>query len=104
MLSPTIYGLRKMAIICEEFGEEYGVQYNHTKTVSMLYARKASKMKPRVNLCSTELQWVNTVKHLGNNLDNNLSEKYEIIKKKGDLIQRVNNLIVSLGRRSDICY
>ncbi len=39
---------------------------------------------------------------VGTYLDSNLSEKSEIIKKKGDLIQRVNNLIVSLGRSSDM--
>ncbi len=102
LLSPTIYGLRKMTVICEEFGEEYGVKYNPTKTACILYARKAPKVKPRVDLCGTELQWVNTVKLLGNYLHSNLSEKSKIIKKKGDLIQIVNNLIVSLGRSSDI--
>ncbi len=78
------------------------VQYNPTKTVCLLYARKAPKVKTRVDMCNTELQWVNTVKHLGNYLDSNLSEKSEIIKKKGNQIQRVNNLIVSLGRSSDM--
>ncbi len=78
------------------------MQYNPTKTVCILYARKAPKVKPRVDLCGTELEWVNTVKHLGNYLDSNLSEKSEIIKKKGDLIQRVNNRIVSIGRSSDM--
>ncbi len=40
LLSPTIYGLRKMTVICEEFGEEYRVQYNPSKTVCILYAIK----------------------------------------------------------------
>ncbi len=102
LLSPTIYGLRKMTVFCEEFGEEYGVQYNPTKTVCILYARKASKVNSRVDMCVTELPLVNTFKHLSNYLDNNLSEESEIIKKKGDLIQRFNNLIVSLGRSSDM--
>ncbi len=76
------------------------MQYNPTKTVCILYSSKAPKVKPRIDLC--ELKSVNTVKHLGNYLDSNLSEKFEIIKKKGDLIERVNNLIVTLGRSSDM--
>ncbi len=51
LLSPTIYGLRKMTVICDEFGEEYGVQYNPTKTACIPYARKALRVKPRVDLC-----------------------------------------------------
>ncbi len=72
------------------------------RTVCILYAMKAPHVKPRVDLCGTELMLVNTVKHLGNYLDSNLSEKSEIIKKKGYLIRRVINLIVSLGRSSGI--
>ncbi len=56
LLSPTIYGLRKMTVICEDFYEEYRVQYIPTKTVCILFARKAPKVKPRVDLCGTELQ------------------------------------------------
>ncbi len=66
LLSPTIHGLRKMTVICEEFGEEYGVQCNPTRIVYILYAKKASNDKSRVDLCGTKLQWVNDVKHLGN--------------------------------------
>ncbi len=78
------------------------MQYNPTKTVCILYARKAPRVKPRVDLSSTQLQWVNTVKHLGNYLNCNLSEKSEIMKKKGDLIQRIHNFIVSLRKSCDM--
>ncbi len=30
-----------------------------------------------------------------------MKKKTEVVKKKGDLIQRVNSLLVSLGRGSD---
>ncbi len=41
------------------------------------------------------------VKHLGNNLNANISENTEVLQKKGDLVQRVINLLVSLGRNLD---
>ncbi len=57
--------------------------------------------KPRMELCGTALQWVNMVKHIGNYLDANMKEETEIQRKKGDLIQRVNNILVSIGKSSD---
>ncbi len=41
------------------------------------------------------------VKHLGNYLDANMKEETDIRRKKGDLIQRVNNILVSIGKSSD---
>jgi hypothetical protein len=101
LISPTIQGLKMMNSICEDFGYEYGVQYNPTKTVCILYARNNITEKPTIKLCGTELKWVDTVKHLGNYLDCRLREKTEIVRKNGDLVQRVNNLLVSLGRVPD---
>ena len=101
LLSPSEHGLREMGRICEEFGEEYGVQYNPTKTVCILYARKMPIEKPSIKLCNTELQWVDSVKHLGNYYESRMTEKTEVLRKKGDMVQRVNSLLVSLGRSSD---
>ncbi len=46
LLSPSAHGLWRMTKICEEFGIDYGVQYNTNKTVCILYARKTPKGKP----------------------------------------------------------
>ncbi len=37
-----------MTKICEEFGIEYGVQYNPMKTVCILYARQTPKENPKI--------------------------------------------------------
>ncbi len=58
-----------MIKIYEEFGIEYGVQYNPMKTVCVLYARKTLKEKPKMSLSGTQLKLVDTVKYLGNYLD-----------------------------------
>ncbi len=98
LLSPSAHGLRRMTKIFEEFGIEYGVQYNPTKKVCILYVRKTPK---EISLSGTEFKLVDTVKHLGNYLDANTREHTEVLRKKGDLVQRVNNLLVSLGRSPD---
>ncbi len=101
LLSPSVHGHRKLTEVCVEFGEEYGVQYNPTKIVCILYCKKDIGEKPRIELCGTALQWVDMVKDLGNYLDANMKEETEIQRKKGDLIQRVNNMLVSIGKSSD---
>ncbi len=101
LLSPSVHGLRKLPEVCDEFDEEYGVQYNPIKTVCILYSKKDTGEKPRIELCGTALQWVDMVKHLGNYLDANMKEETEIRRKKGDLIQRANNMLVSIGKSSD---
>ncbi len=64
----------------------------------ILYSKKDTGQTPRIELCVTALQWVDTVKHLGNYLDANMKEETEIRRKKGDLMQRVNNMLVSIGK------
>ena len=98
---PSIAGLRKMLEICEEYGHEYSVDYNPTKTVCVLFNRRKVHAKPDVQLCGATLKWVDKVKHLGNYLESNLQETTEITVKKSDLIQRVNSLLVNLGRSKD---
>ncbi len=71
------------------------------KTVCILYARKTPKEKPKISLIVTELKWIDTVKHLGNYFDANMREHTEVLRKRGDLVPRVNYLLVSLGSSPD---
>ena len=97
LLCPTIRGLQKMVKSCEEFAKDYGLQFNAKKSVCIMFC-KNNKHKPEVNirLADSHLEWVSTVKHLGNYLNSNLSETKEIQMKKGDLIGRVNVINTNL--------
>ena len=101
LLSPTVSGLRQMLQTCESFGSTYGVKYNASKTVCVLYTRKKVSIKPTVKLCGTTLQWVDSVKHLGNTLMNTLDDSVDIRHKKGDLVQRVNTVLATLDGSED---
>ena len=89
-----------MLKICEDFADEYSVKYNAEKTVCVLFSKK-DVCKPSVKLCGKELDWVQSVKHLGNYLEENMSESTEIRKKKQDLVQRVNYVVSTLGNCED---
>ena len=101
LLTPSIKGLRNMIASCEAFGVSYGVQYNPVKTECIMYTRKPNPEKPTIQLCGTELKWKENVKHLGNWLSSDLSEKTDVIKKRGDLVQRVNNMMANIGGGPD---
>ena len=77
---------------CEEFGKEFSVIYNPSKTVCVLFSRTKNLVKPIVHLNGKELAWVNDVKHLENYLECGLREAKEIRVKKSDLIKRTNTV------------
>ena len=73
ILGPSVKGLRKMMKICEEFGKEYGVEYNPTKTVCIRFSKKEGPT-PEIRLSGTPLKWVKSVKDLGLFVDSDLRE------------------------------
>ncbi len=90
-----------MMDICGKYGEEFSFGYNPTKTVCVVFSRRKVEVKTSVQLCGATLKWVDKVKHLGNHLQYNLCKAKEVTMKKSDLIQRVNTLLVTLGRSTD---
>ena len=95
LCAPSVSGLRRMIKTCEEFGRDFSVVYNPTKTVCVCFSRSKNVIKPSVHLNGEELSWVSEVKHLGNYLESGLRETKEIRMKKSDLIQRTNSVLLS---------
>ncbi len=73
------------------------MQYNPTKTVSVVFSLWKIVDKPDLQLCVSTLKWVDHVKLPGNHLESNLREVMEI---RIDMI-RVNIVLVSLGKSKD---
>ena len=63
LLAPTVYAFRKMLKICEEYGNEYDVLYNATKTVCIYFNGKQYYVDdpPSVFLNGSKLEWVKKV-------------------------------------------
>ena len=85
-----------MMKIGEEFGKEYGVEYNPTKTVCIRFSKKKGPT-PEIHLSGTPLKWVKSVKDLGIFVDSDLRVRH----KRGDLIGRVNTMMANLGKCPD---
>jgi PAS domain-containing protein len=91
-----------MVNTCESFAREYGMLYNSTKSACMLFTKKnGAEIMNNVTLEGNNLDWVSSIKHLGNYLSSNLSEMKEIQMKRGDLIGRVNVILANVRGAPD---
>ncbi len=103
MLCPSLHGLQIMMDICSEYGVEFGVKYNPTKSVNMHFSLSRHGPPERELLLAGEsVKWVSHVKHLGNIIRSDLKECDDIARKRGDLIGRVNNLLVTFPKADDV--
>ena len=95
LLAPTLYSLQKMLFICEDFGREFDVIWNASKSYCIFFSGKRFYVNnpADVYINGAKLSWVKQVKHLGNLVSWNLSEEAEICSKYCDFIGRMNSLI-----------
>lgn len=99
LLSPTAAGLQCLLTVCEEYGAEYGMSYNPTKSHCVLFSKK-KRNPPDLMLNGQLLRWEKQAKHLGNVIACDLSEKADGRLKKSDLVGRVNVIVGSLHELS----
>ena len=107
LLAPTLYSLKCMIRICEDFATEYDIAFNGTKTVCMwFHGRRTAPVRdmPVITLGNTPLSWSNTAKHLGNIISSDITDGDEIRAKRSDFIGRVNSAIANFKYvPRDIC-
>jgi hypothetical protein len=99
LLSPTAAGLQSLLSVCEEYGREYGMEYNSSKSHCVLFTRKKTST-PDLTLNGQKLRWEKQAKHLGNIIACDLSEKSDGRLKRSDLVGRVNVIVGSLHELS----
>ena len=82
LLSPSVNALSKMVGICEEYAKEYvGIQFGNRCNNCV------------IKLNGNEIKWQRSVKHLGNIIDQKLSDVEDCRFKKSILIGNVNKFI-----------
>ena len=85
-----------MIKICEEFAKEYQLTFNSNKSYCIQFGDRPVGNKT-VFMNGEPMEWVSEVKHLGNILSSNLSDKNDVIYKKGQFIGNVNRIIAQFG-------
>ena len=91
LLSPSVNALSKMVDICEEYAKEYDIVFNCKKTVGIQFGNRCNNCVIKLN--RNEIKWQRSVKHLGNIIDQKLSDVEDCRFKKSILIGNVNKFI-----------
>ena len=104
LLSPSLKGLQYMVNICEEYGKEFHVTFNEKKTTGMVFGASNVNCKA-IQVNGNNVDWVSNAKHLGNVIDDKLSDLKDINAKKGHFIASVNWFVGNFRGKVPIeCY
>lgn len=71
LVSPTIYGLKKMISICEDYAIDFNILFNPKKSKMLCY-NMLSPVKPIVKLCNQVVDVVEHEVYLGNHISTDI--------------------------------
>ena len=95
LLAPSAGTLRKMLLVCSNFGN---LSFNAEKIqLTSFRLHKSVIIEDVVEFCGVQLTLVDTVIYLGHTLSCNFSESEDIEIKTKDCIRRANCLLLNFG-------
>ena len=100
LIAPTVKGLQILLSTCESFAEEFDVAFNSAKSVCIHFGKHSSTCHPEVRLNDAQLAWSRSIKHLGNIITADLTDKADIKLKTNDLVRRINSLVANFRHLS----
>lgn len=92
LLCPSLEGLQNMLYTCEKYATEYDLSFNTSKTVCIKfdYKEHALHQLRNIKLCGQVLEWKTSVKHLGAQLTQDLSDEADILDRRNQLFYGSN--------------
>ena len=98
LLAASLGGLQKMLKLCEDFGHEFDLKYNPTKSKLIVF----NPDKGPIDICDVFLNGlpiprVTWLEYLGNIIRDNLSDCDDVKCKVEDLNARTNSLVHTFG-------
>ena len=93
---PSIRGLNRMLDICNKFAAEHYLIFNSKRSLAIKYGKEVN-YTAYVLLGQNRINWVDSVRHLGNYFNTQLSDITECIIKRSTFIGSVNKLMASFG-------
>ena len=93
---PSIRGLNKMLDICNKFAEEHYLIFNSKKSLTIKYGKEVNNTE-YVLLGHNRINWVDSVRHLGNYFNTQLSDITDCMMKRSTFIGSVNKLMANFG-------
>jgi len=107
LLAPSIFALQRLIDICSDYACKHNILFNGRKTVCMRFeshGKNKIMYKPKIELKSSFLNWVNSYSYLGYQIDNS-SKKYddnEIQRKYYHIKVRANMLASRFSKTCEI--
>ena len=92
LISPSIYGIKKMIAVCESYALEYHITFNPTKSKIICFNVDPSECTP-IYLNNQPITFVNSDKHLGNYISSDITDR-NIMSSVCDFYQRSNSILV----------
>ena len=86
-----------MLTICEEFAQTHGIHFNASKIQLICFRHSAATVPAHFSLCGQGLPVVDSVVHLGNTLQYNLSNKLDVQWKLMTFIRQANSVAVQFN-------
>ena len=93
ILAPCPDALRKMLALCEEYSVFHGVHFSASKMQLICFRRTSHPDISRFWFCGQLLPLVDSVLHLGNTLQHDLSDKLDIQRKTMAFIRQANSVL-----------
>ena len=97
LVAANIQTLNAMLKICEEFGIEFDVAYNPTKSKFIIFNGQRMNGDGNAVMNGKIIPEFSEICYLGNILSSDLSDKRDIAEKRADLFSRTNSLRHQLG-------
>lgn len=93
LLSPSIKGLRKLLLICEQYAIDHGLKYNVAKTEMMVFrSGRGPEKVHEVHMNGSTIQMVKQFKYLGHLLTESMKDDNDIERERRALAVRGNML------------
>ena len=96
LICPSLRSLVEMVKICKNFGTDFNVTFNPKKTVCIKFGSKISE-SDQLFIDGHAIEWKNHVKHLGNIVNNTLTDENDCALKISSFNGAVNKLMGNYG-------
>jgi len=95
LLAPTASAMRKLLRICENYGTEYSVVFNASKSVWLYFARRARPLYGNVQfyIDDKEISFVTQYTHLGHVISADMNNRHDIMSRRNSVCGKLNNLL-----------
>lgn len=91
LLTTSIVALKVLLKICEKYAKEHDLTFNPTKTVCQVFCDHGfDSTMPLIKLCGKTLQWKETVRYLGFDINCHRRDEEELVRRKRELYARAN--------------